>query len=395
MTEAEPSLPFSGIKVISFAQLAQGPASVQLLGDLGADIIKIERPGTGSLERTYRLRNGESLLFHMLHRNQRSLTLDLKAPQSKEIVNALVATADVVVENFRPGVMDRLGLGYEALSKINPGIIYLSASGFGPSGPYLSRPGQDLILQGLTGLASATGKRSDLPTPTGASVIDLHSAALNAFAISAALFHRTKTGKGQLINTSLMDAAVHLQTENVFDCANGIKKVRSECGLASPGASAPYGVFETKEGCIVISDVSTAQLADALDEPSIAEFTKEEAYSRREELHAIVKPIMLTRTAEEWLEHLLAKGIWCGPVKTYEELLVDPQMEHNRMMFEMQHPRLGTLRNIRSPITMSEAPLERHPRRAAPEVGQHTDEVLHELGFDEARIAALRADKVV
>jgi len=194
-------LPFTGTRIISFAQLAQGPASVQLLADLGADVIKIERPGTGSLERTYRLRNGESLLFHMLHRNQKSVTLNLKAPEGIEIVRQLIGSADVVAENFRPGVMDRLGLGYAELSKLNPRLVYLSASGFGPTGPYVSRPGQDLILQGLTGLAAATGKADDLPTPAGSSVIDLHSAALNAFGIAAALLHHGQPARRRRAST--------------------------------------------------------------------------------------------------------------------------------------------------------------------------------------------------
>lgn len=395
MTTPEPILPFTGTKVVSFAQLAQGPASVQLLADLGAEVIKVERPGTGSLERTYRLRNGESLLFQMLHRNQKSLTLDLKSAEGKEIILKLVEHADVVVENFRPGVMDRLGLGYAELSAVNPGLVYLSASGFGPDGPYVSRPGQDLILQGLTGLASATAKRTDLPTPTGASVIDFHSAALNAFAMAAALLQRGKTGKGQHITTSLLDAAVHLQTENIFDCANGIRKVRSTSGLASPGAEAPYGIYETLDGHLVLSDVSTTALADALDEPRIAEFSKQEAYTRRDELHDIVAERMKQRSSADWLQHLLSKGIWCGPVQGYEELLDDPQFAHNQLLFESEHPRLGRLRNIRSPITMSGAPTELHPRRMAPEVGQHTDEVLSGLGLDASKIAALRASKVV
>lgn len=388
-------LPFSGTKVVSFAQLAQGPASVQLLADLGADVIKIERPGTGALERTYRLRNGESLLFHMLHRNQRSLTLDLKAPEGKEIVRRLVETADVVVENFRPGVMDRLGLGYAELSTLNPRLVYLSASGFGPDGPYVSRPGQDLILQGLTGLASATGKRTDLPTPTGASVIDFHSAALNAFGIAAALLHREKTGRGQLVTSNLMDAAIHLQTENVFDCANGIRKVRSESGLASAGAEAPYGIYKTADGHLVLSDVSLPLLADALDEPRIAAFTKQEAYTRRDEIHDIVAERVSQRTTADWLDRLLAKGVWCGPVQGYEELLEDPQFLHNEVLFETQHPRLGTLRNIRGPVNLSEAPTETHPRRSAPEVGQHTQEVLRELGFDADEIARLKEGGIV
>lgn len=395
MTISEPILPFTGIKVLSFAQLAQGPASVQLLADLGADVVKVERPGSGSLERTYRLRNGESLLFQMLHRNQKSLTLDLKSVEGKAIILKLVEGADVLVENFRPGVMDRLGLGYQDLSRVNPRLVYLSASGFGPDGPYVSRPGQDLILQGMTGLASATGKRTDLPTPTGASVIDFHSAALNAFSMAAALLHREKTGKGQHITTSLLDAAAHLQTENIFDSANGIHKVRSTSGLASPGAEAPYGIYETADGHISLSDVSTAALSDALDEPRIAEFSKQDAFTRRDELHDIVAERMKQRTSADWLQHLLSKGIWCGPVQGYEELLEDPQFTHNELLFETEHPRLGRLRNIRSPVTMSEAPTSLHPRRMAPEVGQHTDEVLTGIGLSAEKIASLRAAKIV
>jgi len=184
---------------------------------------------------------------------------------------------------------------------------------------------------------------------------------------------------------------VHLQTENVFDTANGIKKQRSASGLASPGASAPYGVYQTKTDFITLSDVSLKALAEAIDEPALLDFTEAEALTRRDEVRVLVARRMLDRTAEEWLEHLLAAGIWCGPVKDYEALLSDPQFIHAKLLFETQHPRLGTLRNIRSPITLSEAPAERQPRQVAPELGQHTSEILAGLGLTAEDVARLKA----
>lgn len=388
-------LPFSGTRIISFAQLAQGPASVQLLADLGADVVKVERPGVGSLERTYRLQNGESLLFHMLHRNQKSITVNLKSPEGIEIIRDLVRSADILVENFRPGVMKRLGLGYEELAAVNPRLIYLSASGFGPDGPYVSRPGQDLILQGLTGLAAATGTRDQLPTPTGAAVMDFHSAALNAFAMAAALVHRQKTGRGQYITTSLLQAAMHLQTEGIFESANGESHERSATGVAGPGSRAPYGIYPTADSHIVLSDVSIAQLKEVLNDPRLGEFTDDDGFTRRDEIRPIVIEKMRERTTEAWLDYLLPLGIWCGPVQTWTELLDDPQVVHNQIMFELEHPKLGKLRNLRSPIDMSEVPLSAQPRKGAPSLGEHTDQTLADLGYSPERIAKLRSAKAI
>ena len=239
----------TGVKVLSFAQLAQGPAAVQLMADLGADVVKVERPKVGAWERNWAgsnaFVNGESLFFLGFNRNQRSLTADLKDPRGKEIIRRLIVDTDVVFENFRPGVMERLGLGYDDLSAINPHLVYCSSTGFGSEGPYRDVAGQDLVLQAESGLASITGRRQDPPTPTGAPIVDIHAAALLAFGVMAARWARERTGVGQRVESSLLEAALHLQMEPLVDFINGgWLRERTEAGIASTLHGAPYGIYE-------------------------------------------------------------------------------------------------------------------------------------------------------
>ncbi|MGI9253419.1 MAG: CaiB/BaiF CoA transferase family protein, partial [Thermomicrobiales bacterium] len=308
MTEStQPGGVLSGISVLSFAQLAQGPAAVQMLADLGASVIKIERPGLGAWERSWAggnaYINGESLFFLGFNRNQRSLTLDLKAPDGQRIARDLAARADVIVENIRPGVMDRLGLGYDALSERNPGIVYCSGSGFGPDGPYKDRAGQDLILQAESGLASVTGRAGDPPTPTGAPIVDIHAGALLAFGIVSALLGRERSGRGARVESSLLEAALHLQMEPLIYHLNGrFLRDRCEEGTATRFHGAPYGIYETRDGHLALSMNPLPKMAELLDLPALNAFTPEDAFATPAPIKRMIADAMRTRTNNEWID---------------------------------------------------------------------------------------------
>lgn len=372
------------LMVVSFGQIAQGPVATQMLGDLGAEVLKVERPG-GEWMRNFSMANayreGESLQFQVFNRNKRSVELDIKDDTHREVLYDLCEEADVVVENFRPGVMDRLGFGYEELSERNPELIYASASGFGSSGPYVGRPGQDLIVQGMSGLMSITGDRDDLPTPQGVALTDLHSGTYLAFGILAALHHRDRTGEGQRIEGDLLSASVDIQLQEVSVYANtGAEIDRGERGLGNVYHPAPYGVYETRDGHIVLSLVMPAELGEILDIEAIQDVTTwEEAYDRRDEIMAEIAAVLETDTTEAWMDRLLEHDVWCGPVKDIPEVIEDPQVRENDMIKTIEHPTLGELTVTGTPIRMSETPPEirRHPPRA----GEHTEEVLEELGY--------------
>jgi crotonobetainyl-CoA:carnitine CoA-transferase CaiB-like acyl-CoA transferase len=372
------------ITVVSFGQIAQGPVATQMLADLGAEILKIERPG-GEWMRHFSManeyRDGESLQFQAFNRNKRSVELDIKDDAHRAVLYDLCEEADVVLENFRPGVMDRLGFGYEELSERNPGLIYASASGFGSSGPYVDRPGQDLIIQGMGGLMSITGDRDDLPTPQGVAIADLHSATYLAFGILAALHYRDRTGEGQRIEGDLLSATVDLQLQELSTYANtGAALDRGEHGLGNLYHPAPYGVYETADGHIVLSLVLPSELGEILGIDEIADVsTWEEAYERRDEIMAHIGDVLETDTTDAWMEQLIEHDVWCGPVKDLPEVLEDPQVRDNEMIKTIDHPTLGELTVTGMPLRLSETPpsIRRHP----PLAGEHTAEVLEELGY--------------
>jgi len=372
------------LTVVSFGQIAQGPVATQMLGDLGAEVLKIERPG-GEWMRNFSMANeyreGESLQFQVFNRNKRSVELDIKDDAHREVLYDLCEEADVVVENFRPGVMDRLGFGYEELSERNPELIYASASGFGSTGPYVDRPGQDLLVQGMSGLMSITGDRDDLPTPQGIALADLHSGTYLAFGILAALHHRDRTGEGQRIEGDLLSASVDIQLQEVSIHANtGAEIDRGEHGLGNVYHPAPYGVYETEDGHIVLSLVMPSELGEILDIEEIQDVTTwEEAYDRRDEIMAEIAGVLKTDTTEAWMDRLLEHDVWCGPVRDIPEVIEDPQVAENDMIRTIDHPTLGELTVTGTPIRMSETPPEirRHP----PRVGEHTEEVLEEFGY--------------
>ena len=393
-----PAGALTGITVLSFAQLAQGPAAVQMLADLGATVIKIERPGAGAWERSWAggdaYLNGESLFFLGFNRNQRSMTVDLKSPAGKEIIRKLAASADVVVENYRPGVMDRLGLGYDDLRAINPGIVYCSGSGFGPDGPYKDRAGQDLILQAESGLAWATGRRDDPPTPVGAPIVDIHAASLLAFAIVSALLGRERTGVGMRVESSLLEAAMHLQMEPFTYHLNG-PFLRERCAEGTPTRfhGPPYGVYRTKDGYLALSMNPLPKMADLLDLPALAAFDDAAAMADPASVKRVIASRMPDKTTEEWMTLLAAADVWCGRVNSYDDVEAHPQVVAMGLIDEVEHPTAGTVRVLRSPVRMDgEAGV---PPTSPPMLGQHTDEILRELGYDDAEITAMRESGAV
>jgi crotonobetainyl-CoA:carnitine CoA-transferase CaiB-like acyl-CoA transferase len=386
------------VRVISLTHFLQGPSGVQFLADLGADVVKIEPPGRGSYERSWSgaetFLNGESVFFLLAHRNQRSVTVNLKSDQGKDVLWRLIRTADVLVENYRPGVLDRLGFDYDAVSRTNPRIVYCACSGFGPDGPYRTRPGQDLLLQAEFGLAAITGGADAPPTPAGTALVDQHGAALLAIGVLAALRGRDHTGTGSRVDVSLLAAALDLQVEPLTYYLNGGRlQPRSRSGLVTTFHQAPYGIYPTSDGWIAVSLSPIARLAELTGSAALAGFQDEDRYARREEISAVLGDVLRTRTTREWLELLRSADLWCAPVNTYAEVVADPQVQWNRTFLEIDHPRAGRVRLLAHPIRYNgqPPPVGRRP----PLLGEDTDDVLRELGYASADIEQMRGDGVI
>jgi crotonobetainyl-CoA:carnitine CoA-transferase CaiB-like acyl-CoA transferase len=398
MSSSPPLDLLRGVRVLSFTQFLLGPAGVQYLADMGADVIKIEAPGGQLYERTWSgcdlFLNGISAFFLCANRNQRSLTLDLKQPEGQAIAKRLVAEADVLVQNFRPGVAARLGLDYEELAALNPRLIYVSASGYGETSPYRDRPGQDLLIQAMSGLASISGRGDAPPTPTGSPIVDQHGAALLAMGVLAALFDRTRTGRGQKIEVIMLRAALDLQLEVLTYYLNGGRMRKSATSLASMVHPGPYGVYQTKDSYLVLSSSPLPSLQAALQLPELDPIAKERYnFRHREQVAQILEPVIRKRTTAEWLEYLIPRGVWAAPVLTYDELFAHPVAQSADVTEEVDHPVAGHVRLLRFPLEFSSG--RAGVRRLPPASGEHTDEILHELGYTQEERAHFRHGKVV
>ena len=390
----------AGLKVIDFSQLLQGPYATQMLGDLGADVIKIERYGSGDIYRGMTFFNkwiaeDESPCFMAWNRNKRSIAIDMKKEEGKKIILQLIEQADIVVENFRPGVMERLGYGYAALKKINPKIIYCSASGWGSDGPYLKRPGQDLLVQSVSGAIMTSGKKSDGPVALGTALCDQVNAFNCVYAILAALYFREKTGIGQEIQTNLLSSAIAFQMQDYFTIQNlGVQFERPESGIGHPGNPAPFGTYKTKDGYLAIAMNPFDTLVEALGDPSLLVYNdKQVLFDKRDEIYYRIQAVTITKTTEEWLTIMLGYDLWVAQVNNQAAVANDPQVIHNNTFVNIQHPKAGNLKVTNIPFTMSETPGA--ITRPSPMIGEHGPEILKELGYDEAAIETLLSEKII
>lgn len=394
------ALALEGVKVLDFTQLLQGPYATQMLGDMGADIIKIEKYGSGDLFRTMTFFNawvgdGESPCFLAWNRNKRSLAIDVKSPAGKEIIHKLAREADIVVENFRPGVMARLGYGYEDLSRLNPRIIYCSSSGWGKDGPYVTRPGQDILVQGLSGAAMQSGRADAGPVMVGTGLSDQLGALHVVFAVLAALYHREKTGRGQEIQVNLLASTVAIQMQDYMTVLNLRRDLaRPRSGIAHPGTAAPFGVYKTRDGYLSIAMNPWPTVVEALGDPNLMRYNDPQVlFDRRDEIWGEIQKIVSTRTTAEWLDIMLGLDLWVGEVIPQAAVPDNPQVKHLDLFTTMEHPKAGTVRAVNIPFQMSATP--GNIRRPPPLIGQHGREILGELGYTSDEIDTFLKDRVI
>lgn len=385
------SLPLAHIRVLDLTTVRSGPTCTKVLADFGADVLRIERPGDSGWDRAF---------FDLadLHRNKKSLALNLQHPKGIEILKALAARADVVVENYRPDVKHRLGIDYDALARENPRLIYASISGFGQAGPYRDRPGYDQIVQGMSGLMWLTGTQETAPLRVGIPIGDLLAGYFAALGILVALVERERSGRGQRVETSLLEALVGSLS---FQAAKYLNtgEVPPPVGNHHPLA-APMGVYRAKDGHLnlaVGNEEMWRRLCTALERPELAEdprFARASArVKHRREMDEILEAALARRPVAEWVEILNAGGVACGPIYTVDQVFADPQAAQFNLVHELKHPLWGLVRVLGLPLSLGRTPPE--VRTPAPLRGQHTREVLEELGYDRTTIESLLAESVV
>jgi crotonobetainyl-CoA:carnitine CoA-transferase CaiB-like acyl-CoA transferase len=392
--------PLAGIKVIDLTHVMAGPTCTLMLADMGADVIKVEKsPDGDDTRRMLPPKIGdEAAAFMMMNRNKRGIALDLKTEGGKAVLRRLAATADVIVENFGPGVMERLGFGYEDLRKDNPGLIYCSLSGFGRTGPYKDRRGFDLVAQAMSGIMSFTGEPGGAPAKCGPPLSDITAGIIAAMGILAAYTHRLRTGEGQWVETSLFEAAlVQTYWQSAIALATGVAP--TAMGSAHP-LNAPYQAFQAEDGWIVVGGANQTnwlRTLDAIGAPELADDPRFRKGSDRmahlPELEAELARRFRTRPAAHWLALLEEKGVPCGPVLDMLQALADPQTAARQMLVEVDHATLGPVKTLGLPVKFSKTP--GGVRKAAPVYGADTREILAQAGFSDEEIAAFERDGAV
>ncbi|MBO8154089.1 MAG: CoA transferase [Thermovirga sp.] len=389
-----------GIRVLDFTRVLAGPFCTMVLADLGAEVVKVERPGVGDDSRAFGPFIGqESAYFMSINRNKKSITLNLKDQRAVEIVKKMIPHFDVVVENFRPGVMDRLGLGYESLKELNPRLIYASSSGFGHTGPYSQLPAYDLIVQGMGGIMSITGPDEQHPTKVGSSIADIFAGVFCAIGILAALNHREKTGEGQKVDVSMLDCQVAI-LENAISRYFVTGKIPTPIGNRHPSI-APFATFKTQDGFINIAignDFIWNRFCNLVGRPELAEdsrFISNEARNNNwEELEPILEEIMAKDNTAAWIEKLRSVGVPCGPINNIEQLVNDPQVLEREMIVEVEHPVAGNLKMPGCPIKMSKTPGK--IEKPAPLLGGDNEEILTRFaGLSKEELKTLQEEEVI
>jgi formyl-CoA transferase len=387
-----------GVRVIDLTQAMAAPYCTMTLADLGADVIKVEPPGGEETRRGSVQQRGHSGPFNAINRNKRSLTVDLKQADGVAILHRLARTADVFVQNYRPGAAARLGVAWDQLRPLNTRLIYCSISGFGGTGPYASRGGYDLIAQGMSGIMSVTGEEDGRPAKAGIPLSDLTAGLFGAYGILCALEHRARTGEGQLVDTSLLEAAMAL---TVWESSEYWATGRTPKALGSAHRlAAPYQALRASDGWFTVganNDKLFAGLARAIGRPELCADERFAARDRRLEhrraLAAEIEKTTLTARRAHWLARLDAEGVPAGPINTYPEALADPHTLAREMVVDLVHPGAGPIKNLGVPVKLSETPGA--VDRPAPLLGEHNETILAELGYGEAERQALRTRGVI
>ena len=388
MSTSKSNLPLDGILVLDFSQFLAGPVAAMRLADLGARVIKIERPGVGDIGRTLAfaglVSDGDTLSFHMMNRNKESYAADLKNSESLQEVWKLIEKADVIIQNFRPGVIERLGLGYEEVKKRNPRIVYGSATGYGSTGPFKDRPGQDLLAQSISGLPWLNGKAGDPPVPVGLAVADIFTSTHLAHGVTALLLRRERTGLGGLVESSLLEAMLDLQfeliTANLFD-PNVIVNRGSGAHAFLP---APYGIYKTSNGYMAIAMTPIPPLGNLLGiDLSLYEDPKS-WWSEQEAITNILTARLSSQSTEHWLGILDAADIWCAPVLTLPELIAHDGFKELDMTQTVTRKSIDgsetiDIKTTRSPVRIDGLPIK--SSKGAPHVGEDTDKIRQEFGL--------------
>lgn len=389
-----------GIRVVDLTQFLSASYCGQILGDLGAEVIKIERPESGEVYRTYgpKFIGGEATSYLTVNRNKKSLAVNIKEPAGQEVLQRLITKADVFIENFRPGTLGKYGLDYPSLSKLNPGLVYCSTSGFGQTGPYASKGGFDLIAQGMSGLMHVTGEQHGPPVKVGYPVLDIGAGMYSAIGILAALQARSRSGKGQHVDVSLFETGVAwgmMAAVNYF--ADGT--VVGRMGSASP-QNAPYQAFTVKDGAFVVGTGNDTLWHTFCDIFGMQQLKDREEYrdnvsrvQNQEKLEKEIQEHIRDLTVSECIRRLDKAGIPGGPINTIEHVMNDPHVQAREMIVEFEHPKAGTVKNIACPIKMSGTPAR--VQCPPPALGEHSAELLGELGYSEEEIEKMDQDGVI
>jgi len=380
--------PLSGLRVLDLTRVLAGPYATMVLGDLGAEVTKVEIPGRGDDSRDYGpFLAGESAYFMSINRNKKSIALNLKTQGGREILMRLAEKSDVLVENFRPGTMDKLGLGYDTLSARNPGLIYATCSGFGSTGPFAQKPAYDIIVQGMGGIMSITGHPGGPPTRVGVSIGDITAGLFTVIAILAAVHERRASGLGQFIDVSMLDCQLAI-LENAIARYTITGEVPGRLGNRHPTIT-PFTAFDTEDGSVIVgagNDALFRKLCGAIERPELASDPRFETNASRTAvwdtaLRPVLEAVFRTRTTAFWLDRLETLGIPCGPINTIDKVLANPQVASREMLVELDHPVAGKHIVAGPPFKMSRTPASADA--AAPVLGAHTAQVLRDvLGFD-------------